>query len=253
MTKLRKIAFATLAAPLALGLAACGSEETEGAPQGEPVAAVPAPEGQSWESVVTYNDRGGYMMGNPDAPIKLVEYGSLTCPGCAQFSVDGSRPLIEKYINTGKVQFEFRSFIIHGPLDMALTAMIGCGAPETAIPLADQVWANLPQIQQQAYADQGSLERSLTLPENQRFVAFADVAGLYDFFAARGLSEEQAKTCLADFGKLEKYAELSQSYSQDDKVTGTPTFELNGNRLTLTPSERSWPQVEAALQRAGAR
>ena len=253
MTTLRKIAFATLAAPLALGLAACSSEEAEDAPQGEPVAAVAAPEGQTWDSVVAYNDRGGYVVGNPEAPIKLVEYGSLTCPGCAQFSVDASRPLIENYVNSGRVSFEFRSFIIHGPLDLALTALIGCGAPEAAVPLADQVWANLPAIQQRAYADQGALERSLKLPEDQRFVAFANVAGLYDFFAARGISKEQAQTCLADFAKLEEYAKLSQSSSEDDNVTGTPTFELNGRRLEMSPTERSWTQVEVALQRAGAR
>ena len=123
------------------------------------------------------------------------------------------------------------------------------GPKESAVPLADQIWAKLPQIQQQAYADQASLERALNLPEGERFVAFADVAGLYDFFAARGISRDQAATCLADFEEMKRLAELSQSYANDDNIRGTPTFLLNGNQL----SETSWEAVEAALQRAGAR
>ncbi|WP_427969884.1 thioredoxin domain-containing protein [Altererythrobacter sp.] len=254
MTITRRILASSLAGALALTLAACNSGEGGAdTPLSEPVAAVAPPEGQAWTDVVTVTDRGGYLQGNPDAPIKLVEYGSLTCPGCAAFSVDGSESLQSEYVATGRVSFEFRSFIIHGPLDLALTRLIGCGRPEAAIPLSDQIWANLQDVQNRAYADQQGLQATLKLPEDQRFVAFGQKADLFDFFAARGLSEDQAKTCLADWPSLENLAELSRTYAQDDKVTGTPTFEINGKRLELSSTERSWPQVEAALQRAGAR
>ena len=250
MIRLPKPLFAILSAPLVLGLAACDSaDETTQAPQGEPVAEVAPPEDTSWSETVVTTDRGGYLVGNPDAPIQLVEYGSLTCPGCAGFAAQASEPLMNEYVDSGRVSFEFRSFIIHGPLDLVLTRLIGCGAKESAVPLADQIWANLPQIQQRAYADQTALERALVLPEDQRFVAFAEVAGLYDFFAARGISRDQAATCLADFEEMKRLAELSQSYANDDNIRGTPTFLLNGSQL----SETSWDSVEAALQRAGAR
>lgn len=249
MTMIRHTALFALAAPLALGLAACGSSQETAAPAGEPVAAVPAPAGQSWRETVQVTERGGYLVGNPDAPIKLIEYGSLTCPACAAFSVSGSEPLLENYVNSGRVSYEFRSFVIHGPLDLVLTRLIGCGAPEAAVPLADQLWANLATIQQTAYADQNALEASLQLPENQRFVAFAQQAGLYDFFAARGLSREQAATCLGDFEAMKRIAEMSQSYGRDDGINSTPTFLLNGAKF----DETSWQGVEAALQRAGAR
>lgn len=250
MTLLRRIALATLAAPLALGLAACNSgTEADGGLSGEPVAEVAPPEGKTWSDVVTVTDMGGYAVGNPNAPIKLIEYGSLTCPGCAAFSAQASVPLHEKYINSGRVNFEFRSFIIHGPLDLVLTRLIGCSSPEAAVPLADQIWANLGPIQQRAYQDQGAMEAALALPEDQRFVAFAQATGVYDFFAARGISADQAKTCLADFASLEKLANLSQRYANEENITKTPTFVLNGQII----DESSWDQVEAALQRAGAR
>ncbi|WFL76549.1 thioredoxin domain-containing protein [Altererythrobacter arenosus] len=248
MTKLRKIALTAFTAPLALALAACSSEEEAGPVQGEPIAAIPAPEGQQWVDTVTVTDKGGYALGNPEAPIRLVEYGSLTCPGCAAFSAASARP-IEEYVNSGRVNFEFRSFVIHGPIDLALTALVSCASPETVHPLSEQVWSNLGEIQQRAYADQAAMEQALSLPEDQRFVAFGEVTGLYDFFSARGLSEAQARACLADFDNLTRLAKFSQGYAQEDGITGTPTFTLNGSRLT----ETGWPDVEAALQRAGAR
>lgn len=250
MTFLRRIALATFAAPLALGLAGCNSgTEAEGGLTGEPVAEVAPPAGKTWSDTVAVTELGGYSVGNPEAPIKLIEYGSLTCPACAAFSTQGSVPLHEEYINSGRVNFEFRSFIIHGPLDLVLTRLIGCGSPEAAVPLADQIWANLGPIQQRAYQNQPALEAALGLPEDQRFVAFAEAAGLYDFFASRGLSTDQAKACLADFASLEKLANLSQRYANEEKVSKTPTFVLNGQEI----QESAWDGVEAALQRAGAR
>ena len=74
-------------APLA-ALAACNSadEAATGSVESEPVEAVAAPEGQSWSQIVTQTEQGGYLMGNPDAPIKLVEYGALSCSHCADFA-----------------------------------------------------------------------------------------------------------------------------------------------------------------------
>jgi predicted DsbA family dithiol-disulfide isomerase len=49
-------------------------------------------------------------MGDPDAPIYIIEYGDFQCPYCLQFWRETEPKLIEQYINTGKVYFEFRSF-----------------------------------------------------------------------------------------------------------------------------------------------
>ena len=248
MTK--PFAFTAIAMPIALALAACGSgDEGEAALQGEPVAAVPAPDGQAWSETVEMTDRNGYLVGNPDAPIKLVEYGSLTCPGCAQFSQQASEPLMNDYVDTGRVSFEFRSFAIHGPIDLALTRLIECGSPAQAVPLADQVWASLPTLLPQVQERQPQLEQALSLPEDQRFVAFAEAAGLLDFFASRGVSRDQARTCLADAQRITELAEASESYGTQDNIQGTPTFVLNGQQLDGS----NWRQVEVALQRAGAR
>ena len=250
MTMFRRIALATLAAPLALGLAACGSETTEGAAaSSEPIAEVPAPEGAEWRNVVTMTEEGGYLVGNPEAPIELVEYGSLTCPACAAFSQQASEELLGDYVNSGRVNFEFRSTLIHGAPDLILTRLIGCGSKEAAVPLADQVWGNLDAVLDSMQANAPALEQSMGLPEDQRFVAFAENAGFLDFFAARGLSKDQARACLADFAAMEALAQQLDSQAKEAQITRTPTFFLNGRML----DETAWTEIEAMLQRAGAR
>ena len=46
-------------------------------------------------------------MGNPAAAVKLVEYGSLSCPHCAHFAESGFKPLVDKYVDSGKVSYEY--------------------------------------------------------------------------------------------------------------------------------------------------
>jgi protein-disulfide isomerase len=243
----RRLSLPLLAiAPLLLS--ACGDEAAGPAASGEPLPVVAPPAGASWSQKVTTTPDGGYLVGNPDAPLKLVEYGSLTCPACARFAADGMEPLMGRYVNSGRVSFEFRSFLIHGPLDLALTRLIGCSAPEAALPLADQVWANMQPIQERAYADQAAIANVNALPENQRYVTFGELTGLYDFFAARGVSEAQARSCLADFASLERLSKQSEGYSSAG-INQTPTFLLNGSKLNAG----SWAELEPQLQRAGAR
>lgn len=250
MTFARRLAIAAIAAPLTLALASCGEDDAADALAGDIVAEVPAPEGSAWRDQVTRTETGGWLVGNPEAPIKLVEYGSLTCPACGQFSVDGAEALQGEYIDSGRVNFEFRSVILHGVPDLILTRMLECGAPEAAVPLADQVWANL-MAGTPAFDTSNSalLEQANALPPEQRLVALADVAGTLDFFAARGISRDQGAACLADFAAAEATSDRANAAATADNVTGTPTFMINGQRV----EENGWRGIEATLQRAGAR
>ncbi len=248
MLKIRQLALATFAAPLALGLAACSSGE-EAAGTGEPVAAVAAPAGTTWSETATRTPEGGWLVGNPDAPIKLVEYGSLTCPACALFSTEGSRALHENYIDTGRVSYELRSVMIHGIVDVLLTRVLECAPANVAVPLADQMWANNATITAPFSANEAALAQAYELPEDQRFVAMAQIGGLMEFFAARGVSADQTSACLADAAAVQALATSSQEQATEDAVTGTPTFFLNGTRVDST----RWSEVEGAIQRAGAR
>jgi protein-disulfide isomerase len=248
MTMTRLISL-PLIAFAALLLAGCNGDGDADTARSEALPMVAPPAGTTWTQKVATTEKGGYLVGNPEAPLKLVEYGSLTCPACAAFAAEGMQPLMQKYVSSGRVSFEFRSFAIHGPLDLALTRLIGCSAPEAALPLADQIWANLPAVQQRAFANEAALSQLGSLPENERFVRFGELTGLYEFFAARGISEDQARTCMADFSAMERLSKLSEGYSTDDKISRTPTFVLNGKTLEAG----GWSELEPQLQRAGAR
>ena len=239
-----------LAAPLALALAACGSEAEEagvGALEGEAIAAIPAPDGGSWLEVASKTSEGGFVIGNPDAPLKLVEFASHTCGACAYFAETGSAPLQQNYVETGVVSYEIRP-LLRDPLDVTISTLAQCGAPESFHALSDQAWAALPQFGE-ALQNNGAYEAAMNAAPEQRFLLLAQGAGLIDFFAARGLSADQARTCLTDTAAIEALANTSRTAAEAAEVTGTPTFFLNGNRI----DENQWVQLEPILQRAGAR
>lgn len=245
-----RLAALAFTAPLALALAACGDKEAAdgGDLAGEPIAAIPAPAGQSWNDVVTVTEENGYLVGNPDAPIKLVEYASHTCGACAMFSKEAKPALKEKYIATGVVSFEQRE-LIRGFEDLLIATLVQCGPKESMQALSDQGWAELEALIGGIQANSAAYNQAGNLPPAQRFVAAAEAGGMIEFFAARGLSADQARACLTDTKKIEAIAKASDAQAKEYSIDSTPTFLLNGKKI----EERQWPQLEPVLQRAGAR
>ncbi len=235
------------AAPLAL--AACGDDAAPGeVAEGEALPAVTAPPGSSWTETVTVTPEGGFLLGNPDAPLKLVEFASHTCGHCATFSVTGKQPLKSKYVASGVVSFEQREIFLN-PFDIVIATMAQCGAKEQMQPLSDEVWQNLEQVFTGLQGNPEAVQAAANLPPAQRFAKVAEVTGLLDFFAARGLSADQARTCLTDTAKIDAMVKASEAQAQEVGVTGTPTFVLNGKKLDVN----TWEMLEPILQRAGAR
>ena len=72
-------------------------------------AAPKAAAARDWSRTVAVTPEGGFRMGNPAAHVKVVEYGSLACPHCRHFEETGYRPLVQKYVRTGQVSYEFRN------------------------------------------------------------------------------------------------------------------------------------------------
>lgn len=235
------------AAPLAL--AACGDDAAPGeVAEGEALPAVIAPAGSSWTETVTVTPEGGFLLGNPDAPLKLVEFASHTCSHCAAFSVTGKQPLKSKYVASGVVSFEQREVFLN-PFDIVIATMAQCGAKEQMQPLSDEVWQNLEAVFKGLQGNPAAVQAAAALPPEQRFAKVAEVTGLLDFFAARGLSADQARTCLTDTAKIDAMVKASEAQATEAGVTGTPTFVLNGKKLDVN----TWEMLEPMLQRAGAR
>jgi protein-disulfide isomerase len=53
---------------------------------------------------------GGFILGNPEAPVTLVEFGDFACPHCQEYFTQTER-FIDEYVMTGKAKFEYRMFI----------------------------------------------------------------------------------------------------------------------------------------------
>lgn len=245
---MKRLATLALIAPLALGLAACSKEKgDEAGLSGDPIAAIAPPAGKEWTDIVAKTPEGGYRMGNPDAPIKLVEYGSLSCPHCAKFAQDGFAELTSKFVSSGRVSFEFRSFAIH-PQDVPLTVMMRCSTTEAAIPLAEQVYANFDALMARIQQGAPQAKAAMELPDNQRFVALADVLGITEFFAQRGISKDQAKICLANSAAATEVAKQAESYGADG-ISSTPTLRING----VTEEATTWEALKPRLEALGAR
>lgn len=249
-TRFRHIALGLAAVPLALGLAACGKkDETTAAPSGEPIAKIAPPAGKAWADTIEKTAEGGYRMGNPNAPIKVVEYGALSCSHCAEFAKESFGKMRDDYIASGRVSYELRYFMLNA-LDVPASLLATCSSTEAVIPLSEQYWAWQPKMFEnlQAAGD-AKLNAVQSLPKDQQLPAIAEIAGMTDFFASRGISRDQAKACLADAGKAKALADQTQKATEEFNISGTPSFVINGNVV----GSMAWTELEAKIQQAGAR
>ena len=241
--------FLTALILLPLALAACSKGGGDGnAAAGAPVAAASAPAGQKWEDVVAKTDEG-YRMGNPDAPVKLVEYGARLCPACKAFATTGFDPLIKNYVSTGKVSFEFRDFLIHGPGELGLAVLGRCGDPSAFFPILEQTYANQDALNAKMMAiPPAQLQALQGKPPVQIVTAWTELIGGIDFMKQRGMPEAKARTCLADQKAMDALTDVTQKRGGDGTVSGTPTLIVNGTKIDGI----SWDEVEKALKNAGA-
>jgi protein-disulfide isomerase len=243
---------ASIAIAASLALAACNSKDDAAADgtvaEGAAVAAVVPPAGKSWSEVASFTPEGGVVEGNPNAPIKLVEYASHTCSHCAEFSVKAAEPLRTKYVESGKVSYELRNQI-HDPIDLTFAVLARCAGPEAFHAFAEQGWANLEGMFANVRANEAALQAATQAQGAARFDGIANAAGLYDFFAQRGVSRDQARTCLAKEQTATQIAANSDTQSTELNVAGTPTFFINGSNV----GTQTWETLEPMIQRAGAR
>ena len=239
-----------------LALAACGgggSNSSAPVVSSTAVAPAPAPTGQAWVDVVARTPEGGFVQGNPNAPIKLVEYGSRNCPVCGRFAAEGVEPLRQKYISTGKVSYEFRDFLVHGAPDFAAALLNQCVPTEAFFTVLDALFANqngfLDRTQALVSGNPQLVQQLQSMPPAQAAAGFADAIGYVEFIKQQGVPEPKARACLADQKAAESITKVNAE-AVNQNLPGTPTFLINGK---VVPNAASWGALEPALQAAGAR
>jgi protein-disulfide isomerase len=235
---------------LALVLAGCGgggdaNNSAAAAPSG-PISNVAAPNGGDWTQTVTRTPEGGTRMGNPDAPVKLVEYGSLTCPACKAFSDTGTQPLVNTYVRSGQVSWEFRHLPIHGAADVALAMLSDCMPQPAFFRTIEGIYHQQSEIIDRF--DESEQQQLQSLPPERQVAAAAQAMELGSFFAQRGLTSARQSQCLADTAAVQRIAENANRAFTQENVRGTPTFFINGEAAEAS----TWQALEPLLrQRIG--
>lgn len=89
----------------------------------------PVPGAKKTLSLYAGITQSGVELGNPHAPVTLVELGDLQCPACAQFSGGALPQIVSRYVRTGKVLLVFRALDLIGK-DSLLAARMALAVGE---------------------------------------------------------------------------------------------------------------------------
>ncbi len=233
-----------------LMLSACNKAESgnSAAPTASKTASIAAPAGTTWTETFTKTLDNGMMMGNPEAPVKLVEYGALTCSHCAAFSAESGEKL-KAMIAKGSVSYEFRNYMLN-IMDVPAALVARCSGPGPFFPIAEQLFAT-----QQEWLGKAS---TITKEEQTSWANYtpeqvapllAAKLGLIEFVQARGIGADKAKACLTNKAEIDVLGKISERASNEYKITGTPSFLINGQ---LVPNTSTWELLEPKLKSAGA-
>ena len=170
---------------------------------------------------ITKDDR---VLGNPEAPITIVEYASLTCPHCAHFANDVLPELKKEWIDTGKARLVLRDFPLDEPALRA--AMIArCAPAERYYAFADTFFAA-----QEKWVRSGDYREAL-----------ARLAKL------GGMGQAEFDTCIKNTDLENKIVEGRLKATQELDVNSTPTFFVNGSKLAGAPTKEEFEKLLSGL------
>jgi protein-disulfide isomerase len=147
----------------------------------------------------------GVVLGDPEAPVKLVEFGDLQCPVCKGFSEEILPPIIENQVKNGEAKLEFRNFTIIGPQS------VDAGAAALAAGEQERGW-NFIEI---FYKNQGA--------ENS---GYADDAFLKAVARAAGVKDMAEWN--EDRKSLRPWVERTTKEARQFGFSGTPSFAIQG-------------------------
>jgi protein-disulfide isomerase len=208
---------------------------------------------RDWTATVAATPEGGFRMGNPAAKVKLIEFGSMTCSHCREFEELGASSLVDKYVKSGEVSWEFRNYV-RDPWDLTASLIARCTGAPSFFPLTRALYrdqANWIEKVQAAPRDQ--IEALQNLPPNEQFVQTAKIAGFTEWAATRGVPQAKSAQCLADEKAINQLVQMNgDAPAQFPDFKGTPAFVINGKMVDLGPvtAAEVWPALESKIKAA---
>jgi protein-disulfide isomerase len=169
----------------------------------------------------------GYSMGNAKAAVTVVEYASASCSHCARWDAEVFPDFKKKYIDTGKVHYVYREFLTSPePYAAGAFLLARCAGPDKYFGVVEAAYRG----QKEMFANQ-------------------DMRGpLLKAAQSAGMNEQQFTACTSDQKAILALNDRVQKAINVAKVTGTPTFEVNGTRLLgADGGEVSMDKLSAAI------
>jgi|TARA_B100001964_G_C13928947_1_gene463611 protein-disulfide isomerase len=150
------------------------------------------------------------VLGDPNAPIEIVEYSSLTCSHCRHFHIDILPDLKKNYLDTGRAKLVYRDFPFD-QLGLMAAIMARCAPPSRYFQFLDVLFQN-----QEKWAQNADPIRALTR-----------------IGSLGGLSEADFRACTENRtivdGVLQTRLEAGKRY----QVNSTPSFIINGEKRVV--------------------
>ena len=177
---------------------------------------------QSWDANISDFDK---VLGQPDAPVTMIEYASFTCGHCATFHLETLPEIKTRYIDSGTLQFVFRDFPLDG-LALRAGMLARCVDENRFFTVVDVLFER-----QRQWAGSGDPLEAL-----RRIGQLA------------GLSDDAFNACMEDEALANQIIELRLDAEQRYDVSSTPTFVINGDVVSgAWPIDRFAELIEGAV------
>ncbi len=155
---------------------------------------------------------GDFVLGDKAAPVLFIEYASLSCPHCADFSREGFERLKTEYIDAGKVKFIFRNFPLNQPA--LVSAMFAdCQANDNKEQANEKYFLTLKAL----FKTQDAWAFDEKFAEKLEAIAQLD-----------GMSSDRFRKCLADKSLQDKILNARMEAAKSLQLRSTPSFFVNG-------------------------
>ncbi len=171
--------------------------------------------------------KGFYYKGNPDAPVKVVEYADYQCPHCAAYAREIEPTIDSQYVETGKIQMVYHEFPLPQFPYAIKTAEAGRCAGEQGKfwPMHDLLFQR-----QRDWTDDPNI--------TARLAAYA---------AELGMDRAAFERCLSG-GKWTAAITAAAESGMKAGIQSTPTFEVDGKQVF---SDQVQATIDAALKAKG--
>lgn len=167
-------------------------------------------------------------LGNPDSAVQIIEYASYTCPHCANFHKSAYKQLKKDFIDTGKVKFTYRE-VYFDRYGLWASMVARCAGPEKFFGITDLIFKGQREWTQAG----GPAEIVEELKKIGRLA---------------GIDNDQLEACMQDATQAQTLVSWYQENATRDEVNATPSFLLNGEKMSNQPYEDMKKLIEAQLE-----